>query len=409
MQIPEILSADSKFVPDDNNVQLKFVCESGADTVFADPINAGKYKVYYEIIDTEFTGTGYFDMVINKGKIVVKAADIEKLYGSTPVYAPVITEGDHIENAYGEIEDIVVYTSDGEPATAPVGVYDINVSLTIAENDNIRFYVDEEVGKLTVNPAPLTLSVKDAVREYGFDNEDPEYEYVGFVNGEDSSVLAGSLTFKYDSSVTKESAIGEYEDVITADSLATSDNYTLTVVYTDGNGADLSIVKVSVKTIMAPLDSITEDNVTSDNEATINEVIAELNEFTPENEEEQKQLQEALDKCNSLLAKIEEARKALGEAEEESAVLDKERATVFWEDDIEEFLDKINSLLENSNMSPSEIEKLEDYKAQAEEILEIIHAPIEYISLRFFYLIWDFLTWMYNGIGQLFSNLFNIG
>ena len=246
-------------------------------------------------------------------------------------------------------------------------------------------------------------------REYGFDNEDPEYEYVGFVNGEDSSVLAGSLTFKYDSSVTKESAIGEYEDVITADSLATSNNYSLTVVYPDGNGADLSIIKVSVKTIMAPLDGVTEDNVTSDNEAAINEVIAELNEFTPENEEEQKQLQEALDKCNSLLAKIEEARKALGEAEEESAVLDKERATVFWEDDIEEFLDKINSLLENPNMSPSEIEKLEGYKAQAEEILEIIHAPIEYISLRFFYLIWDFLTWMYNGIGQLFSNLFNIG
>lgn len=409
VQIPEILSADSKFVPDDNNVKLKFVCESGADTVFADPINAGKYKVYYEIVDTEFAGTGYFDMVINKGKIVVKAADIEKLYGATPVYAPVITEGDHIENAYGEIKDIVVYTSEGEPATAPVGIYDINVSLTIAENDNIRFYVDEEVGKLTVNPAPLTLSVKDAVREYGFDNKDPEYEYVGFVNGEDSSVLAGSLTFKYDSSVTKESAIGEYEDVITADSLATSDNYTLTVVYTDGNGADLSIVKVSVKTIMAPLDGVTENNVTSDNEATINEVIAELNEFTPENEEEQKQLQGALDKCNSLLAKIEEARKALGEAEEESAVLDKERATVFWEDDIEEFLDKINSLLENPNMSPAEIEKLENYKTQAEEILEIIHTPIEYISLRFFYLIWDFLTWTYNGIGQLFSNLFNIG
>jgi hypothetical protein len=157
VQIPEILSADSKFVPDENNVQLKFVCESGADTVFAEPINAGKYKVYYEIVDTEFAGTGYFDLVINKGKIVVKAADIEKLYGATPVYAPVITEGDHIVNAYGEIKDIVVYTSEGEPATAPVGVYDIDVSLTIAENDNIRFYVDEEVGKLTVNPAPLTL------------------------------------------------------------------------------------------------------------------------------------------------------------------------------------------------------------------------------------------------------------
>ena len=109
-----------------------------------------------------------------------------------------------------------------------------------------------------------------------------------------------------------------------------------------------------------------------------------------------------------VLAKIEEARKALGEAEEESVVLDKERATIFWENDVEEFLDKINSLLENPNMSPAETEKLEDYKSQAEEILEIIHTPKEYISLRFFYLIRDYIVWTFNGIGWLFSNLFNI-
>ena len=89
-------------------------------------------------------------------------------------------------------------------------------------------------------------------------------------------------------------------------------------------------------------------------------------------------------------------------------MLDKERATAFWEDDIEEFLDKINSLLENPNMSPAEIEKLEGYKAQAEEILEIIHTPKEYISLRFFYLIWDCINWAYNGISWVFSKLYSI-
>ena len=71
-------------------------------------------------------------------------------------------------------------------------------------------------------------------------------------------------------------------------------------------------------------------------------------------------------------------------------------------------LEKINSLLENSNMSPAEIEKLTGYKAQAEEILEIIHTPKEYISLRFFYFVWDFFTWTYNGINWVFTNLFNI-
>ena len=407
VQIPEILSPDEDFVPTADNVILTFVCESGEDTDFADPINAGKYKVYYDIVDNEFTGSGYLDMVINKGTIVVKASDIEKTYGEAPVYAYEITTGADIERATEEVDAVVGYISDGEPATAPAGEYDINITFKTAENDNIRFFADETAGKLTVNPAPLTLSVKDVQREYGFENTDPEYEYSGFVNGEDASVLSGELKFKYDSSVTKESPIGEYEDVITVDTLATSGNYAITVAYADGEGADLSIVKVSVETMTDPLDGITEENVNSDDEQTIKDVIEELGGFTPENEEEQKQLDEALDKCNKLLEKINSTREALEKIDTDASILDFDRATAFWEDDIKAFIDEINALLATDNLSPSEIAKLGEYKAQAEKLIGIINNPVKYVSLRFFYLIWDCLLWKYGIISEFFADVIN--
>ena len=77
---------------------------------------------------------------------------------------------------------------------------------------------------------------------------------------------------------------------------------------------------------------------------------------------------------------------------------DEERVTIFWEDDIEGLISQIDELLERPNMSETKRETLEGYKAQAQELVEIINNPAEYISFRFFWLIWDCLTWKYNGL-----------
>lgn len=66
--------------------------------------------------------------------------------------------------------------------------------------------------------------------------------------------------------------------------------------------------------------------------------------------------------------------------------------------DIECLEDKIDELLADENMGEAEKAKLNEYKAQAEKLIEIINDPCKYFSLRFFCLIWDCLTWKYNGI-----------
>ncbi|MBQ4626505.1 MAG: hypothetical protein IJB45_04555 [Clostridia bacterium] len=57
-------------------------------------------------------------------------------------------------------------------------------------------------------------------------------------------------------------------------------------------------------------------------------------------------------------------------------------------------------------MGEAEKAKLNEYKAQAEKLIEIINTPKEYFSLRFFYFIWDCLTWKYNGILRLILKIF---
>ena len=86
---------------------------------------------------------------------------------------------------------------------------------------------------------------------------------------------------------------------------------------------------------------------------------------------------------------------------------DEERVTKFWEDDIEALKAKIDELLADEDMGETEKAKLNEYKAQCDKLIEIINTPVEYFSLRFFYLIWDCLIWKYNGILWLFSKIFS--
>ncbi|MBQ2694050.1 MAG: hypothetical protein IJF57_00720, partial [Clostridia bacterium] len=90
----------------------------------------------------------------------------------------------------------------------------------------------------------------------------------------------------------------------------------------------------------------------------------------------------------------------------ELEMFDEERVTKFWEDDIEALKAKIDELLADENMGEAEKAKLNEYKAQAEKLIEIINTPKEYFSLRFFYFIWDCLNWKWDGILWVFSKIF---
>ena len=151
------------------------------------------------------------------------------------------------------------------------------------------------------------------------------------------------------------------------------------------------------------------ETVSSDDKATIEVTIAEIEAANPDNltDEQKAEYEEIKAGLEALLEEIAAAEKDVADIGIELEKFDEERVTKFWEDDIEALKAKIDELLADENMGETEKAKLNEYKAQAEKLIEIINTPKEYFSLRFFYLIWDCLTWKYNGILWLFSKIFS--
>ncbi|MBQ7121977.1 MAG: leucine-rich repeat protein [Clostridia bacterium] len=151
------------------------------------------------------------------------------------------------------------------------------------------------------------------------------------------------------------------------------------------------------------------ETVTSDDKAAIEDKIAEIEAVNSDNltDEQKAEYEEIKAGFEALLEEIAAAEKDVADIGVELETFDEERVTKFWEDDIEALKAKIDELLADENMGETEKAKLNGYKAQAEKLIEIINTPKEYISCRFFYLIWDCLTWKYNGILWLFSKIFS--
>ena len=150
------------------------------------------------------------------------------------------------------------------------------------------------------------------------------------------------------------------------------------------------------------------ETVTSDDKAAIEDVIAKIEAVNPDNltDEQKAEYEEIKAGFEALLEKIEAAENAVAEIGAELEMFDEDRVTIFWEDDIEALKAKIDELLADENMGQPEKAKLNEYKAQAEKLIEIINTPREYLSLRFFYLIWDCLNWKWNGLKYLFDLIF---
>ena len=148
--------------------------------------------------------------------------------------------------------------------------------------------------------------------------------------------------------------------------------------------------------------------VTSDDKAAIEEKIAEIEAVNPDNltEEQKAEYEEIKASFEALLEEIEKASTAVTDIGVELEKFDKERVTIFWEEDIEALKTKIDGLLADENMGETEKATLEEYKAQCDNLIEIINTPKEYLSLRLFYFIWDCLNWKFGGIIGLFRNLF---
>ena len=151
------------------------------------------------------------------------------------------------------------------------------------------------------------------------------------------------------------------------------------------------------------------ETVTSDDKAAIQKTIDEIEAVNPDNltDEQKAEYEEIKADLEALLEEIAAAEKDVADIGIELEMFDEKRVTKFWEDDIEALKAKIDELFADENMGETEKAKLNEYKAQAEKLIEIINDPCEYFSLRFFYLIWDCLNWKWDGILWILSKIFS--
>ena len=85
------------------------------------------------------------------------------------------------------------------------------------------------------------------------------------------------------------------------------------------------------------------------------------------------------------------------------ALTDRDNLT---ENEIEVLKAKIDELLADENKGEAEIAKLGEYKAQCDNLIEIINTPVKYFSMRLFYLIWDALNRLVNHVVFIYNWIF---
>jgi autotransporter-associated beta strand protein len=165
-------------------------------------------------------------LAISTAALTITATNVSKTYGATPT----LTAFTSVGLQGGETVGSVTLSSAGTVASASVagGPYSIDVSNasggTFSSSNYLITYVS---GLLTVNTASLTVTAVNATKTYdglGYSSGNG-VTYAGFVNGENSSVLGGTLNY----GGTSQGAIDVGTYTIVPSGL-TSTNYTLAYV-----------------------------------------------------------------------------------------------------------------------------------------------------------------------------------
>lgn len=164
-----------------------------------------------------------YEISYKEGKLIVTEADPVTITANSYT----ITYGDAIPDIDYNVEGSEL---EGEPeiscdvtATSPVGEYPIVISKGSVTNYNDT-YIN---GVLIIEPAPLTISVQDAVRVYGEENPEFVLTFEGFVNKEDETVLTAQPIVQTEADSSSDA--GEYALIASG---AEAQNYSLS--YTNG-------------------------------------------------------------------------------------------------------------------------------------------------------------------------------
>ena len=190
----------------------------------AAPVNAGTYRITASVpesVNYLATSVGSGPKIkITPAALTVRADDKTKVYGAPLPALTASYDGFVLHDGPSALAGSLLLTT-GVTAASSVGAYAITPSGLNSTNYAISFIP----GTLAVTPAPLTVRAENAAKTYGAVMPAFTARYEGLVLGETPAVLAGSLSFTTDATVT--SHVGRYS--VTPSGLA-STNYAITFV-----------------------------------------------------------------------------------------------------------------------------------------------------------------------------------
>ncbi len=162
-------------------------------------------------------------LTVTPATLIVAADDQVRAYGQTnpPLSAsytglmngesPAVLEGQPLSSTAAE-------------TNSPVGLYPIEISRGTLSNSNYLFSFTN--GLLTVTQAMLSVRADDQTRLYGDTNPPLTVSYSGFVNGQDTNILSGSVQLS--TVADTNSTAGSYPITISPGTLTVADtNYAL--------------------------------------------------------------------------------------------------------------------------------------------------------------------------------------
>ena len=150
--------------------------------------------------------------------------------------------------------------------------------------------------------------------------------------------------------------------------------YTITVADKAGNVTTVTVNMKPIGSISAPINGLTEENVTGDNAETCKSVENVLNslDITNATEEEKQVIVEVLAKVDALQKVIEDTADEVGDLKETASAYDKESVKSTDEEVINQLLTDIEEKLQDANLTESQ-------KAELEQVLEEVKALADQI------------------------------
>jgi hypothetical protein len=182
--------------------------------------SAGNYNASFSLANNP-------TLTINPAALTISANNASKTYGQTLTFTGFTSNGLQFGEAVGSVSLVTA----GADATANAGSYAITAGGATGGTFNPTNYAINYVdGMVTINPQPLTITANNATQTF---NNVPYsggngVTYSGFVNGQNSSVLSGTLIFGGSSQGAVN--VGAYTIIPSGQ---TSSNYAITYV----NGA----------------------------------------------------------------------------------------------------------------------------------------------------------------------------